>query len=114
MLERLVSRRGFAMSHVTDVLLLASLEDSGVQKVQQWLEENKWPKLVEISDHAGGNKAMQCEVWAAAINYFDIEAFAAAVKSIEWEYPDSVQLLVKDEHDEWFCSSEKEIQYHLS
>jgi inhibitor of KinA sporulation pathway (predicted exonuclease) len=90
------------MSHVADILLLTSIEDPGIEDAQKWLRENNWPALVEISDHAGGNKVMQCEVWSAAINYFAIEDFVAVVKGIRWEWPESVQLLVKDEHEDHF------------
>lgn len=90
------------MSYVADVVLLTFLEDEGMNDVQAWLTANDWPQLVEISDHAGGNKAMSCDVWAAAINYFDIEAFAAAVSAAKWEWPESVQLFVKGEEDDNF------------
>lgn len=90
------------MSRVADIILLTFIDEPSVAKAQQWLADNKWPQLVEISGHAGGNKAMQCEVWAAAINYFDIDAFAKVIASIEWESPEFVQLLVKDEHEERF------------
>jgi hypothetical protein len=90
------------MSHVADVILLTFVEDAGIDDAQKWLRDNKWPELVEVSGNAGGNKAMQCDVWVAAINCFAIDDFAKAVKAINWEWPDSVQLLVKDEHDDHF------------
>lgn len=90
------------MSYVADIILLTSINDSGIEKVQDWLRQNKWPPLVEISDHAGGNKAMQCDLWAAAINHFPIGDFAEAIREIAWEIPDSVQLLVKNECDDFF------------
>jgi hypothetical protein len=90
------------MSHVTDIVLLTFLDDSGVAKLNEWLKNNRWPELKEISGYAGGNKAMQCEIWTAAINNFDIDDFVCASKSIDWEYPESVQLLIKGEHDDAF------------
>ena len=99
------------MSYVADVVLLAGIRDSGVAEIQGWLKANDWPQLVEISDHAGGNKAMQCEVWAAAINYFDIEGFSKMVHAAQWESPESVQLLIKDEEDDSFVLRVGELRY---
>lgn len=90
------------MSHVADVVLLTFLDDGGMKEVQDWFETNGWPRLVRISYRAGGDKAMQHDIWAAAINYFDIEGLAAAVRAAHWEWPESVQLLVKDENEECF------------
>lgn len=90
------------MSHVASVVLLTFIDDGGIKDVQDWLSANGWPQLVKVSDHAGGSKHMQCDVWMAAINYFDIEAFAAVVSAVVWRWPESVQLLVKGEHDDHF------------
>lgn len=87
------------MSYVADVILLTFNEESGISEVQKWLKDNEYPQLVEISGHAGGNKGMQSEIWAAAINYFFIDEFAEALKNIQWKHPQFVQLLVKNEDD---------------
>jgi hypothetical protein len=88
------------MSHVADVLLFTPISEAGVAEVQTWLRDNKWPELVEIGQEAGGNKCMQVEVWAAGINYFNIQGFVAACQSVKWERPAWVQLLIKNENDD--------------
>jgi hypothetical protein len=92
------------MSHVTDIILVTMIEDSeGVAQLNAWLEANHgFPHLKEISDHAGGNKGVQADVWMAAINYMDIPAFVAAFKAAPWQFPECAQLMLKDEHEERF------------
>lgn len=100
------------MSHVADILLLTMLEDGGSKSVKEcpnadalsdWLAEHyNGCRLVQFDGLAGGNKAMQANVFGTAINYCDIPALVAAFRAIKWEYPESAQLLVKDEHDDTF------------
>jgi hypothetical protein len=90
------------MSCVTSVLLLTDCDDGGIHRVQAWLETNNLPILKEIGCVAGGNKFMQCDVWAGAYNYFNVKRFIDAVNTAGWDYNQSVQLLVKGEHDEFF------------
>jgi hypothetical protein len=90
------------MSQISDILLLTAANEHGIIEAQRWLRANYWPELVEIANQAGGNKGMKSDVWASAINYFAIEAFVSAMKEIKWERPESMQLLVKDEHDDCF------------
>lgn len=87
------------MSQVANVILLTDSCECGVSILQKWLAENGWQSLVEISDHAGGNKAMECQVWASAFNNFDTDSFAKEVRRIEWDLPMSVHLLIKDDAD---------------
>jgi len=99
------------MSHVTDIILMTSIDDGAgdreghpnADKLSAYIEKNhRGHTLVRVDCHAGGNKGMQCDVFMSAINHMDIEAFVAWFHGIEWERPESVQLLVKDEHDDRF------------
>lgn len=101
------------MSHVADIILVTAIDD-GAQRdeehpnadlLSKWLQENKgqdWLKLVKVDQHAGGNKAIQCDIFLAAINYLDIDGFVAAFRSIRWHMPECAQLMIKDEHDDLF------------
>lgn len=100
------------MSHVADIILITSIEDGGENgndhpnrdKLSAYLEKNhSGATLVKVDGHAGGRKAMQCDVFMAAINYMDIDGFVSWFGKIKWEYPESVQLLIKDENDDLFA-----------
>ena len=88
------------MSRVTDILLIVSLEDAGIAPLQEALWRKCGFKLNNVSFHAGGNKYMQREVWAAAVNYLDPAIVAAEVGKVSWEWPESVQMLVAEDEDE--------------
>ncbi len=45
---------------------------------------------------------MQCDIFTAAITYLNIPDFLKYFYSIEWEIPECVQLMLKDEHDDRF------------
>jgi hypothetical protein len=99
------------MSHVADIIFTTAIEDGAetdgahpnTDKLSAYIEKNhSGATLVKVDSHAGGSKAMQCDVFMAAINYMDIDAFVAWFQGIEWEYPESVQLLIKDEHEDLF------------
>lgn len=103
------------MSHVTDIILMCSLAEEtadgpgttdgptpAIEKLNAWLKESGRPPLVRLDSAAGGNKAFQGIFAAAAFNDLDIPEFRSAVASVEWESPDSVQIAIKDEHEETF------------
>ena len=99
------------MSHVTDIIFITAIEDGAdaeaghpnTDKLSEYIaREHNNNKLLKVDEHAGGNKAIQCDVFMAAINYMDIDTFIAWFHTIKWEYPESVQLLIKDEHDDQF------------
>jgi hypothetical protein len=48
----------------------------------------------------GGCKALQTPTFVAAFNYLDIEQFVEGLRTIAWEHPEEVQLLVSNENDE--------------
>lgn len=100
------------MSSVTNMMLSVSCDDRP-QAVQlsRWLESNgRVPgassrgcgSLREISHETvrwGGAKLPECQVWAGVLNHADLPAVLAAVARTAWVEPDSVQLLLMDQHD---------------
>ncbi len=90
------------MSRVTNMMILTFVRESGIEEVNKWLVENEHQPLVEISEHAGGPRAMECRVWAAAQNYLDHEKFEEFVKTVRWQHLDHVQVLLKGQHDDLF------------
>ena len=93
------------MSVITDIILLTFIRDSethggrlNAEKLSEYLCENYRSKgLVQVDGYAGGNRAMQCDVFITAVNYLDHDEFIEIFNSIKWEYPESVQLLLKCE-----------------
>ncbi|MFF2082271.1 squamosa promoter-binding protein 15 [Nocardia sp. NPDC058176] len=100
------------MSSVTNVMLSVSYDDRPqAAQLSLWLESNGRThgsslrgcgSLREISREAvlwGGTKRPECEVWAGVLDHADLSAVLAAVAGTAWVEPDSVQLLLMDQHD---------------
>jgi hypothetical protein len=92
------------MSRVTDLVLITSISDGGgedehpnVDKLSAWLTENHRCAFQRVDQHAGGNKAMQCDVFLVAVNYLDADGFLAQFRAIEWDSPEAVVLIVNAE-----------------
>ncbi len=100
------------MSHVTDILLCTSIDDGGISQDEHpnfhlfndWLiGRYKRPIIFkQINQFAGGGKAMQCDVFCAAINFCDIPELVEHFRLINWEHPECAQLFIKDENDDKF------------
>lgn len=96
------------MSHVTDILLCTAIADGAkgteehpnADALSAHLAQRHGAacSLAKIDGHAGGNKAIQADVFAAAVDYCDIDALVAAFYAIPWESPECAQLMVKDEN----------------
>lgn len=102
---QMLAVRTTEMSHVTDVVLFCSLldkENGTIEQINQWLQEKENINLNELDCHAGGNKCMQASVWGGAFNYFNIQEFTDYLLTLPWEFPDNVQVMIQDEHDEQF------------
>lgn len=101
------------MSVVTDIILVTAVDDRTTcreepsatkfnsaiaARVCVGLEQ----ALQQVDGHAGGNKAVQCDVFMAAINYLDRDALLTEFRKMKWESPECVQLMLKGEHDDVF------------
>lgn len=73
------------MSQVTNVVLMASLQDPATGAVNRWLEAQEHPPLLEVTDQWRGRKAFECEVWIGAFNYLHIAEFINMCKVLHWE-----------------------------
>lgn len=96
------------MSRVTDVILTASLQEEpgetrtypAVEELNTWLRERRFGELKEVSEAAGGTRAMQALVFLGAFNYLDLSEFVEAVKAAPWRDSEGIALFVKQE-EEW-------------
>lgn len=97
------------MSHVTNIILTTMVdEEDAVKELNGKLSVTavcSSPRPVDLSrcpNTCGGNKYLECDIYLAAYNYFKLDNFLGAVRSVAWEYPEDVQLFVKDQHDSHF------------
>ena len=47
--------------------------------------------------HYGGTKALECFLAIAAFNYLDLDRLVADLRTLPWEQPECVQLLVREQ-----------------
>jgi hypothetical protein len=59
-------------------------------------------QLVDVSDHAGGTKYLECTVLLGAFNYLTVSAFVSHVRSLSFEFPDDVNLFIRRQDDDGF------------
>lgn len=96
------------MSRVTGVTIICELSDyedrpgEPMAEVIAWITAhpgNRGWALTEISDHAGGSKHPQFEVWCGGFNFFEDaqEEFAAFVMSRDWDSPENLVLIMEPE-----------------
>jgi hypothetical protein len=83
------------------------VEDSvTLDELNRWLAEQRYLPLLDNTDADaawGGGKAPQVRVFSGAYNFFPTEKLMVYLASLPWEYPDSVQLFINEEHDTRFA-----------
>ena len=92
------------MSVVTTLMVHVDHVEDGVtlEMLNRWLAEQQAPPLFDNTDADaawGGGKMPQVRVYAGAFNFFHTEDVMAHLATLPWEYPESVQLFVNEEHD---------------
>jgi hypothetical protein len=91
------------MSRVTNCILafhICENEEYMISVINGWIAEKyEGQKFVDISELCGGSKGMEQPTYAAAFNFFSIPALCDFIRMGNWEYPDSVQLIVCDEDE---------------
>src|SRR4051794_8528204 len=97
------------MSRVTNVILTAHVgmpyaADPEIDSVNKILRQkgDSYGQFVEVSEHAGGAKYMECRVYLAAFNHADTETILNAIDQAPWQDKDMVQVFVKEQEQELF------------
>jgi hypothetical protein len=102
------------MSVVTNLILsFASLEqeDERIKEVNDFVYNGERLNLVSIDYNKdigkrtvwyGGNKFFEGRVYMGAFNHFNTADFIEHLKTIRWEAPDLVQVIIKEDWDERF------------
>lgn len=98
------------MSRVTNLVLCLQAVDDWVTRIDQVNRyfDGASKGLVSVDDPSlprawyGGTKFLEAGLYIGAYNHLDLQAFITHLRSIAWECPECVQLLVKEEEDERF------------
>lgn len=100
------------MSHITDILLCTAIDDGSTgkdmhpnaDKLNEFVRDihgnNNLFKKIELSFTK--LRCLQSDVFVAAVNGCEIDKLITEFKSIKWQYPESAQILIKDEDDDRF------------
>ena len=73
------------MSIVASCILHVPLDRAHVvEQIDKYLVEKGHYRFADVTEHAGGEKAMQCLVYLGAFNHLDIDALVAFVRSCDW------------------------------
>jgi hypothetical protein len=96
------------MSYVTNIILhLPICEEEKIEEVNKFFDE-KEKGLVSLDDgklpHGwyGGSKMLEANLYAGAFNYLSLEELMEYLRKIDWENPEEVQVMVKEQNDEVF------------
>jgi len=98
------------MSRVTNVILTAHVglpdgSDPEIASVNKFLREadgGGYGEFVEVSEHAGGTKHMECRVYLSAFNHANTETILRAIDQAPWRDKEMVQVFVKEQEEELF------------
>jgi hypothetical protein len=97
------------MSRVTNVILTAHVglqdgSDPEIEYVNKFLRETDcgYRKFVEVTEHAGGTKYMECRVYLSAFNHADTNAILRAIDQAPWRDKEMVQVFVKNRRKKSF------------
>jgi hypothetical protein len=99
------------MSRVTNVILTSHVGPSNprpeeeIESVNRFLQADAaggGGKFIEVTDHAGGYKYMECRVFVSAFNHADTNYILKAVHQAPWYQRDAVQVFVKDQEEGQF------------
>lgn len=104
------------MSRVTNVILahgdLGNPEARTEQINKFFANEDGSPGggFVHVEDKGlpngwyGGTKFLECELLLGAFNYLNLDKLIAHLRTIQWTFPDNVQLIVKGQDDDRFTT----------
>lgn len=95
------------MSVVSNVIFSFSISEkengffySNMEKINKWLQERNYGVFsVDVDVISGGRKHLEAPLFVAAFNYFVLEDFCNFVRSLKWEYPDFVQIIIQEQED---------------
>jgi hypothetical protein len=99
-----------AMSRVTNMMVNIGPDDyDNITALSDWLRRNAGPRddrgcgyLSKITEHWGGWKAAECDVWAGALNHADHDAILDHIRQMPWVSRNEVQVFLRDQGEAFF------------
>lgn len=95
------------MSYVTNVILSMGMEGEKLEQVNKFFDGNQ-KGFVSCDDESlprgwyGGSKMLEIDIAVGAFNYLSIDELVEHLKTIEWQEPEEIQLLICDKDDNRF------------
>jgi hypothetical protein len=102
------------MSRVTNVLIVTDCgsddeppEQAAISHLNEWLAESAdGQQLAQIGlEKCGGDKVATIGLYAAAINYLDVDGIVKAISDAPWESPGAVAAYFQTELQPCFVTS---------
>ncbi len=93
------------MSVVTNVVLKTSSWDTPlIEQLNAAFHVGE--KFVSCDDEKlprgwyAGDKMLECGLFPGAYNYLDLGGLVRAIREVKWDYPNAVQLFVREQEDD--------------
>ncbi|WP_436776915.1 hypothetical protein [Yinghuangia sp. YIM S09857] len=95
------------MSRFAEVIVLAKDAEDVMEPLTLPDDEREWHQCFTRIDDGffsglGGGSSGECYAWVIQFYRFNWTGLLAALESLPWPYPHSVQVLVRDEEDDCF------------
>ncbi len=93
------------MSVVTNIILKTAAGDVPREDASDGINPAKALRfgLVRVDPHAGGTKAMECDIYMSAVNYVDLGEIVDWFTGSVFEFPESAQLFLMEQEDDLFA-----------
>lgn len=92
------------MSVVTNVILRPG--GCSPEKLQQAMsfewDGRTFGLKVIFGDMVGGTKVLTDDLYIGAFNHLNLKDLLKHLRSIDWEFPENVQLMVLEHEDDWW------------
>ncbi len=104
------------MSVVTNIILVTPITfEEDMPKLKRKINSffngehgYRTPGFVAVEDKKlpkgwyGGTKMLETELWIGAFNHINLDDLVEHLRKIKWEYPEEVQLIVKEQEEDRF------------
>jgi hypothetical protein len=96
------------VSYVTNLIFSLSIVDvdrGKMDEVNTYFVDKGIKPLVSVDDERlprawyGGSKYLETGLYLGAFNHLNLDDFIKHVRTISWEFPESVQIIVKEQED---------------
>ncbi|KKL58623.1 hypothetical protein LCGC14_2223500 [marine sediment metagenome] len=89
------------LSRIENLLIIGRGAKENIGKINDWIKKNCniSNAFNEISQYSGGDKSMEMEILASAINYFDRDlrmlSFFDFLRNLEWDFDIDLFLMIE-------------------